>query len=149
MDIVLLLVAVLAAFYFILLKPVMEQQKRQKQDISSLEVGDEVLTSAGFYATVLEINTFEDRPMEILLEVADGVVLRGTTLAIQQITQRAADLDDALDDDFEDYEDDLEGSDAGDLPAAEGIEDNAADDDSSAERETDESASDPKRGSRS
>lgn len=149
MDIVLLLVAVLAAFYFILLKPVMEQQKRQKQDISSLEVGDEVLTSAGFYATVLEINTFEDRPMEILLEVADGVVLRGTTLAIQQITQRAADLDDALDDDFEDYEDDLEDGSAGDLPAAEGIEDNAADDDSSAERETDESASDPKRGSRS
>lgn len=91
MDILIVLIAVLAAFYFILLKPVINQQRRQRQDISSLEIGDEVLTTGGFYATVKEINTHEDRPMEILLEVAPGVVLRGTTLAIQEITRRAAD----------------------------------------------------------
>ncbi len=91
MDILIVLVAVLAAFYFILLKPVINQQRRQRQDISSLEVGDEVLTTGGFYATVTEINTHEDRPMEILLEAAPGVVLRGTTVAIQEITRRAAD----------------------------------------------------------
>lgn len=88
MDILIMLVAVLAAFYFILLKPVINQQKRQRQDISSLQVGDEVLTTGGFYATVKEINTHEDRPMEILLEAAPGVVLRATTVAIQEITRR-------------------------------------------------------------
>ena len=105
MDILILLVAVLAAFYFILLKPVINQQRRQRQDISSLNVGDEVLTTGGFYATVVEINTHEDRPMEILLEVAPGIVLRGTTLAVQEITRRAGDSDgptdgDALADDL-------------------------------------------------
>jgi preprotein translocase subunit YajC len=90
MDILIVLIAVLAAFYFILMKPVINQQKRQRQDISSLGVGDEVLTTAGFYATVVEINTQEDGPMEILLEVAPGVILRGTTLAIQEVSRRAS-----------------------------------------------------------
>ncbi len=93
MDILIVLIAVLAAFYFILLKPVINQQKRQRQDISSLQIGDEVLTTAGFYATVTEINTYEDRPMEIMLEVASGVVLRGTTLAIQEVSRRADEHD--------------------------------------------------------
>lgn len=89
MDVVLVLVAVLAAFYFILLRPVIAQQRKQRRDISSLEIGDEVLTTAGFYATVVGINTHEDRPMEILLEAAPGVVLRGTTVAVQEISRRA------------------------------------------------------------
>ena len=108
MDVVLVLVAVLAAFYFILLRPVINQQRKQRRDISSLEIGDEVLTTAGFYATVVGINTYEDRPMEILLEVAPDVVLRGTTLAVQEISRRA-DADDPdgddEDEDGEDFED--------------------------------------------
>lgn len=89
MDVVLVLVAVLAAFYFILLRPVIAQQRKQRRDISSLEIGDEVLTTAGFYATVVGITTHEDRPMEILLEAAPGVVLRSTTVAVQEISRRA------------------------------------------------------------
>jgi preprotein translocase subunit YajC len=103
MDVVLVLVAVLAAFYFILLRPVIAQQRKQRRDISSLEIGDEVLTTAGFYATVVGINTYEDRPMEILLEAAPGVVLRSTTLAVQEISRRADAPD--QDDDGEDFED--------------------------------------------
>lgn len=109
MDVALALLAVLGAFYFILLRPVIQQQRKQRQDISSLDVGDEVLTTAGFYATVVEINTHEDRPMEILLEVAPGVVLRGTTLAVQEISRRAEDdgSDDDLDeDDGDDFDED-------------------------------------------
>ncbi len=107
MDVVLVLVAVLAAFYFILLRPVIAQQRKQRRDISSLEIGDEVLTTAGFYATVVGINTYEDRPMEILLEAAPGVVLRSTTLAVQEISRRtdADDPDNTEVDDGEDFED--------------------------------------------
>lgn len=126
MDILLLLVAVLAAFYFILLKPVINQQRRQKEDISSLEVGDEVLTTGGFYAVVREINTREDGPMEILLEVAPGIVLRGTTVAIQEITHRAADeMGDPGLDDLGDDDDDLEAS--ADLEAADEEDSTGAD----------------------
>jgi len=83
------LLAVVAAFYFILLRPVMAQQRRHRRDISTLAIGDEVLTTAGFYATVVEINTYEDRPMEVLLEVAPGVIVRGTPSAVDSIARRA------------------------------------------------------------
>ena len=78
----------MAGFYFILLRPVINQQKQQRKDISSLKVGDQVLTSAGFYAVVMEINTFGDRPMEIMFELSPGLQVRGTTTAIASIVQR-------------------------------------------------------------
>ena len=123
MEYVIVPVAVLAAFYFILLRPVINQQRRQRRDISSLEIGDEVLTTGGFYAVVNDIHTFEDRPMEIVLEAAPGVMLRGTTSAIAMVARRRlsdeepdpaekADEDDEKEDDEEEWdeedEDDLD-----------------------------------------
>ena len=108
MDIVLVLVGVTAAFYFILLRPVLSQQKQQRRDISSLQIGDEVLTTGGFYATVTEINTFEDRPMEIVLEAAPGVMLRGTTAAISMVARRRLSDDPPEPDEVEAEEDDDE-----------------------------------------
>ncbi len=91
MEVILVLIAVVAAFYFILLRPVLQQQRRRRQDISSLDIGDEVLTTGGFYAVVRAMRTTDDGPMEIDLEVANGVTLRGTPEAIQQVTRRAVD----------------------------------------------------------
>lgn len=90
MDVLLMLVAVLAAFYFILMRPVIVQQKRRRSDISLLEVGDEVLTTGGFYATVKEIQTTDEGPMQIYLEAAPGVVLRATPAAVELVSKRAA-----------------------------------------------------------
>lgn len=93
---ILLALAIVVLFYVILLRPVMNQQRQHRRDISSLQVGDEVLTTGGFYATVTAINTFEDRPTEILLEAAPGVVLRGRASAIQEISRHAGEsADDA------------------------------------------------------
>ena len=89
MQEVLILTAVMAAFYFILLRPVINQQKQQRRDISSLQVGDEVMTTGGFYATVTDINTYEDRPMEIVFLLGPGLQVRGTTNAIASIVRRA------------------------------------------------------------
>ena len=89
MQEIFVLSVVILAFYFILLRPVINQQKQQRRDISNLHVGDEVLTSGGFYAVVREINTFEDRPMEILFELAPGLDVRGTTNAVASITRRS------------------------------------------------------------
>ncbi len=88
MQEIFVLLVVMGAFYFILLRPVINQQKQQRKDISSLKAGDEVLTTAGFYAVVMAINTFEDRPMEIMFELAPGLQVRGTTTAIASIVQR-------------------------------------------------------------
>ena len=89
MEFVLLPLGIVLLFYFILLRPVLNQQKQHRRDFSALEVGDEVLTAGGFYATVREINTTVDGPIEIVLEVAPGVRLRGTPGAVERVVRRA------------------------------------------------------------
>jgi preprotein translocase subunit YajC len=89
-EVLLALIVVVFAFYFILLRPVIAQQRRQRRDIAGLAEGDEVLTTGGFYARVREIRTQDDGPMLILLEAAPGVVLRAAPHAIEKVTERAA-----------------------------------------------------------
>ena len=89
MEFVVLPLGIVLLFYFILLRPVMKQQRKHRRDISALDVGDEVLTSGGFYATVAEINSREDGPLEIVLEVAPGVRLRGTPAAVDSLVRAA------------------------------------------------------------
>jgi preprotein translocase subunit YajC len=92
MESVLLPLLIVGLFYFILLRPVINQQREHKRDISALDIGDEVITAGGIFATVREINTTEDGPMEIILEVAPGVRLRGTTAAVDHVVRRAAEV---------------------------------------------------------
>jgi preprotein translocase subunit YajC len=87
-EFVLLPLAIVALFYFILLKPMLESQKRHRRNIANLEVGDEVLTTGGFYATVTAIETQEAGPPVILLEVAPDIELEGTPAAIQEVNPR-------------------------------------------------------------
>lgn len=95
MELFLPLIFVVAAFYLILLRPVLRQQRQRRSDLSRLGVGDEVLTSGGFYAIVRAIRTREDGPPEIMLEVAPGTELRATPEAIQRVTRPAAGTDSA------------------------------------------------------
>jgi preprotein translocase subunit YajC len=75
---------IFAAFYFILLQPVLKQNKRTKRDISRLRVGDEILTTGGLIATVKEIIQPADGPTELRLELAPGIEVRALVAAVQQ-----------------------------------------------------------------
>jgi len=97
MELLLPLIFVVVAFYVILLRPVLNLQRRRRRDLSQLEVGDEVLTSGGFYGTVRAIRTREEGPQEIVLEVAPGVELRATPEAVQLVTRRASDRVETVD----------------------------------------------------
>jgi preprotein translocase YajC subunit len=77
-------VVVAAAFYWILLRPVIVQQRRQRSDIQNLEVGDEVLTQAGFIARVRDIRVPPEGPTEIVLELGPGLEVRAYASAIVQ-----------------------------------------------------------------
>lgn len=94
MEFVLLPLAIVALFYVILLRPVINAQKQHKRNIARLDVGDEVLTTGGFYAIINAIETQEDGPPLILLEIADGIEIEGTPAAIQSVNPRGAPLDD-------------------------------------------------------
>jgi preprotein translocase YajC subunit len=91
-EFLLFVVPMIVAFYFILLRPVLDQQRRRKRDISALNLGDEVVTTGGFYAVVREIRTQERGPLELILEVAPGVQLRATADAVAYVSAHAAAL---------------------------------------------------------
>lgn len=54
-GIVLYLVVIVAFFYFILIRPQKKEQKKMAALLSTLETGDSVLTSSGFYGIVIDI----------------------------------------------------------------------------------------------
>ena len=53
-GIVLYLVVIVAFFYFILIRPQKKEQKKMAALLSTLETGDSVLTSRGFYGIVID-----------------------------------------------------------------------------------------------
>ena len=54
-GIVLYLVVIVAFFYFIMLRPQKKEQKKMAALLATLETGDSVLTSSGFYGIVIDI----------------------------------------------------------------------------------------------
>ncbi len=77
-------VLVAGAFYFILLQPVLKQQKEQRTAVRELQIGDEVVTSGGLIGEVMEVVTPVEGPTEIILEIAPGVRVRSVTEGIQR-----------------------------------------------------------------
>jgi preprotein translocase YajC subunit len=78
-----------ALFYFAFLRPVQQQQKKQRQELANLHVGDEVLTQAGFIAVIKEVRIPEEAgPSEVLLDLG-GVEVRALASAIVQRTVSA------------------------------------------------------------
>ena len=49
------MVVFFVAMYFIAIRPQRKQQKEQQQLLASMQVGDTVLTSSGFYGVVIDI----------------------------------------------------------------------------------------------
>jgi preprotein translocase subunit YajC len=77
-------VAIVIAFYLIVLRPQQQEQKRQQKDVQDLQVGDEVLTTSGFLGTVKDIYVPEEGPVQLVLDFGNGVVVNALASAIQQ-----------------------------------------------------------------
>ena len=56
---ILLYAAIIGVFYFLMIRPQQKERKRVANMIDSLEVGDTVVTTSGFYGIVIDI-TDED-----------------------------------------------------------------------------------------
>ena len=54
-SMVIYLVIIGAVFYFLLIRPQKKKQKQMDALVSSLEIGDSVLTTAGFYGVVIDV----------------------------------------------------------------------------------------------
>ena len=90
-----------AVFYFLLIRPQSQRRRAQMQMQNELDVGDEVITTAGIYGTITEI---DDDYGIITLEVAPDTEMRFSRGAVAQRL---------LDDDELDNEDEVEGAEPG------------------------------------
>jgi preprotein translocase subunit YajC len=90
-------VAAVAAFYFILLRPVLKSQKDQRKAVRALQVGDEVVTTGGLIGEVKDIIQPVDGPTEIILEIAPNVRVRAVTEAISRRLTTLEPIDEAPD----------------------------------------------------
>src|SRR5712692_7181764 len=94
MPVLLLAIAYPAAiallFYIAFLRPVQQNQKRQREALASLRVGDEVLTQAGFIAIIKDVRVPEEHgPTELILDLG-GVEVRAVASAIVQRLTRSS-----------------------------------------------------------
>lgn len=67
----LLLVLMVAAFYFLLIRPQQKRAREQRQLISSISVGDEIVTIGGIFGRVRDLDD-----SLVWLEITDGTVIR-------------------------------------------------------------------------
>ncbi len=54
-GIIVLYVVIIAAFYFIAIRPNRKKEKEHQALMSAVEVGDSILTTSGFYGVVIDI----------------------------------------------------------------------------------------------
>lgn len=71
------LIIIFAIFYFILIRPQQQKQKKHKSMLDSLQKGDKVITIGGLYGIIREI-----KGDVLTLEVAKDVVINATRSAI-------------------------------------------------------------------
>ena len=76
------ILGVMAAFYLIFIRPARQEQRRLEETIRDLHVGDDVVTTAGFFARVKQIDTPEEGPVQLVLELGSGLEVRALTSAI-------------------------------------------------------------------
>ena len=55
MQMIIMMVVLFAIVYFFMIRPQKNEQKKQQALMNSLEVGDYVLTTSGFYGTVIDM----------------------------------------------------------------------------------------------
>lgn len=68
---ILLIVAMVAIFYFLIFRPQQKRQKEIQKAREALKVGDKIVTAGGIHGKIKEV-----ADVYMLIEVADGVRIR-------------------------------------------------------------------------
>ena len=96
------LLLIVAVFYLLLIRPQQRKAKQHAELVSSIGIGDRVVTIGGIHATVVSLDDDTAR-----LEIAPGTEI---TMTRGAIARRLVDADTAADDDDDAYADDEPGS---------------------------------------
>jgi preprotein translocase subunit YajC len=76
----LVLLAMFAVLYFLIIRPQRQQQRRLQEMLSELKVGDEVITAGGIYGEIVQLDT-----ERVMLEIDEDVRIAVARRAITNI----------------------------------------------------------------
>jgi preprotein translocase subunit YajC len=99
-----LIIAVLfGLMYFLMIRPQRAKAQQQRQMLTGVAPGDEILTVGGIYGIVIELEPDEDGG-DLVVEIADGIHVRVARKALAMVVKPEDDDEDeaAADDDAED-----------------------------------------------
>ena len=74
------IIAMIAIFYFLLIRPNQKKEKEKKSMISNLQKGEKVLTSSGIYGVIVNIKDDENI---VVLKIAEGTKVEFAKSSIQ------------------------------------------------------------------
>jgi len=97
LNILLIIVVLFGVLYFVMIRPQRNRQRKAQQQANAVAPGTRVRTTAGMYATVVDVDGDD-----VILEVAPGVEVRYVKRAIMQVLpgeEPAAEAGYAADDD--------------------------------------------------
>ena len=97
----LIIVALFAVLWFVMIRPQKARQQRQQQLLNSVAPGDEVLTVGGLYGIVQEI----DEEGDLIVEIADGIHVRLARRSVATVVKPDGEDEDDHTDDEEGMQD--------------------------------------------
>ena len=92
------IIAIIAIFYFLMIRPQSQKAKALRKQLSELRRGDNVITSGGIIGTVARVVNDD----EVLVEIAEGVRARVVRSTITGITGKGEPRTDVKSDDADD-----------------------------------------------
>jgi preprotein translocase YajC subunit len=95
-----LILIVVVAFYFLMIRPQQRRKQQAAQQSNNVEPGARVRTTAGMYATVVDVDGDD-----VILEVAPGVEVRYMKRAIMEVVSPGEPVDETETDADADDED--------------------------------------------
>ena len=87
MGSIIMIVALIAIFYFFMIRPQSKKQKEIRKFRESLKNGDKVITAGGIYGKIKEVS---ENSNTVILEISDGVRIRIDKGSVYQTVQDVA-----------------------------------------------------------
>ena len=83
MSSLIIIIAMFALLWVLLIRPQRAKQQQQQRMLSSVEPGDEILTVGGLYGIVQELDEEDD----LIVEIAEGIHVRVARRAIATVVK--------------------------------------------------------------
>lgn len=84
MSSILMVVAMIAIFYFVMIRPQSKKQKELKKQRDAMQKGDRVVSAGGIHGKIREI-----KDNSIMVEVAPGVMIEVDKASIYPVVEEA------------------------------------------------------------